>query len=255
MKLIAMMLLAAALAVSAGAAMAEDKISEQRAIDARVVKVRLGGVINLNVKQGPTASLVLIGQKRDLAKVRVSHGGDTLTIGTDSSGWHFGNSERHNVRAELTLPNLQELDSHGVGATEIKGFAADEVRLSLDGAGSMTMSSSYNNIVARLGGVGSMTLNSGNTDQIHLKLRGAGHVEVSGNAKLLRAHLGGVGSLDAGKLLAESVELDMSGLGSATVHAQSSANLKLSGLGSATVYGNPGKRNADARGLGSVSWK
>lgn len=254
-KIFASMMMVTALGMSTGVAQAADNVSEQRAIDGRVVKVKLGGVINLNVKQGPTASLVLIGAKRDVARVSVSQGGETLTIDTESSGWNFGNRDRHEVRAELTLPNLKDVASHGVGATDIRGFTGDEVRLSLDGAGSIKVSSSYKRVVALLGGVGSMSLNAGNTDQVDLKLRGAGRIEVNGNAKLLRAQLGGVGSLDARKLQAEAVELDMSGLGGATVYAKSSAKLTLSGLGSATVHGNPASRSADARGLGSVSWQ
>ena len=85
-KIFSSMMVVAALGASTGVAQAADKISEQRAIDARVVKVKLGGVINLNVKQGPTASLVLIGDKRDVARVSVSQGGETLTIDTESSG-------------------------------------------------------------------------------------------------------------------------------------------------------------------------
>ena len=253
-KIFSAIMVAAALGVSPDAALAAEKISQQRTIDARIVKIKLGGVINLNVKQGPNASLVLVGEQRDIDRVSVSQGGDTLTIDTESSGWGFGNKERHNVRAELTLPNLNELVSNGVGATDLTGFTGNEVRLSLEGAGSVKVSGSYKRIVARLGGVGSMRLNAGNADQVDLKLGGAGHIGVTGNTKLLRAQLGGVGSLDAGKLHADAVELDMSGLGGATVYAKTSANLKLSGLGSATVHGNPGSRSADARGLGSVSW-
>lgn len=245
--------LAAALTLTVSAASAEQ-LSEHRGIDARIVKVKLGGVINLRVKQGPTPSLVLIGEKRDVARVSVVQNGDTLIFDTENRGWNLGDN-RQDVRAELTLPNLNELVSHGVGATDIKGFSGNEVRLTLDGAGSVNLTSQYRNVVARLGGVGSMTLNSGETDQVDLKLRGAGHISVNGHSKLLRATLGGVGSLDARQLQADAVDLDMSGLGGATVYAKTSANLKLSGLGSATVYGKPGNRSAESRGLGSVTWQ
>lgn len=248
-------MVATALCLSASTAAAAAQLSEPRTIDARVAKVALGGVINLNVKQGATASLVLVGEKRELANVLVTQVGDTLTIDTDSRGWHLGKVEQHQVRAELTLPSLNELSSRGVGATDIKGFSGNEVRLSLDGAGSVNLNSNYKNVVARLEGVGSMTLNPGNADQVDLKLRGAGHIEINGNATVLRAQLGGVGSLDAHKLQADAVELDMSGLGGATVYAKTSAKLRLSGLGSATVYGNPATRQARAHGLGSVSWQ
>jgi hypothetical protein len=252
-KIFGTALVAAALMMTASAASAEQ-MSEQRGIDARVVKVKLGGVINLRVKQGPTPSLVLIGEKRDVARVSVVQSGDTLIFDTEGRGWNLG-EDRQDVRAELTLPNLNELVSHGVGSTDIKGFSGNEMKLTLDGAGSVNLTSQYRNVVARLGGVGSMTLNAGDTDQVDLKLRGAGHISVNGHSKVLRANLGGVGSLDARQLQADAVDLDMSGLGGATVYAKTSANLKLSGLGSATVYGKPGNRNAEARGMGSVSWQ
>ena len=256
-RIFSMAMVVAALAVPGAAALAEQ-VTQERAIDARVVKVKLGGVINLRIKQGAAPSLVLIGEKGHVSRVTVVQTGDTLVIDTDNGndrGWHFGGRDKHDVRAELTLPNLSELVSHGVGASEVQGFTGNEVRLSLDGAGSVKLTSQYRNVVARLGGVGSMTLNAGESDRVELKLRGAGHIAVNGYSKLLRANLGGVGSLDARQLRADTVDLDMSGLGGATVYAKTSANLKLSGLGSATVYGNPRNRSTDARGMGSVSWQ
>ena len=255
-KNIAQALVAAALSVSAGAAMAGNMISEGRAVDARIVKVKLGGALNLTIKQGATPSLTLHGDKETLAKVSVIQSGDTLSIDTDSrsSKWNFGGRDKNELRAELTLPNLNEFVANGVGASELKGFSGNDVKVILDGAGSVIMSSNYKNVVARLGGVGSMTLNSGDADNVELNMRGAGQISVNGNAKLLKANLGGVGSLDAKKLQADSVELDMSGLGGASVYAKTSANLKLSGLGSATVYGKPSNRVSTARGLGSVTW-
>lgn len=246
-------IMAATLAVS-GAALADEQASQGRAIDARAVKVKLGGIIDLHIKQGATPSLTIIGDKRLIDKVSVVQQGDTLSIDTESR-WQFSGNSHVGLRAELTLPNLTAIESHGVGASDVKGFSGNEIQVTLDGAGAIAVNSNYRNVVARLGGVGSMTLNSADADQVDLSLRGAGAINVNGNTKLLRADLGGVGSLDAKKLTADKVVLDMSGLGGATVYARNSANVKLSGLGSATVFGNPASRTADAHGLGSVSWQ
>ena len=255
-KLFGMAVMAATLALAASSAVADERISQKRGIDARVAKVQLGGVINLHITQGAVPSLVLIGDKEDLAKVVVTQNGDTLSIDSDSNQhWHIGISKKYDVRAELTVPNLNELVSHGVGSTDVKGFTGNALKLSLDGAGSVNVDSTYKNLSARLGGVGSMTLTSGHADQVDLKLRGAGHIEIKGTSKMLRADLGGVGGLDAEKLVSDAVELDMSGLGSASVYAKNSAKVKLSGMGSATVYGKPVTRTADTAGLGSISWE
>jgi hypothetical protein len=253
-KLIGTALSAAALTFAAAPSAAGEVVSESRAVDGRVVKIKLDGVINLHVKQGATPSLTLHGDKRYVSKVKLEQRGDTLRIGTEKTGWSFG-SDKHDVRAELTLPNLSELSSEGVGATEVTGFTGDTMTLALEGAGSLKMTGSYKTINSRMGGVGSMTLNAGSTDMVDLNMRGAGSITINGQSRMLRARLGGVGSLDAKGLQSDAVDLDMNGLGGATVYARNSAHLRLNGLGSATVYGQPANRNATARGMGSVAWK
>lgn len=253
-KFLAMALTAAALSLATAPAIADAVVSETRAIDARIVKVKLDGVINLRVRQGATPTVTVYGAKRQLAKLKTEQRGDTLSIDNDESAWKFTN-EKNEVRVELTLPNLNEFTSEGVGSTQIDGFTGDRIRLVLDGAGSLKVNGNYKNIDSRLGGVGSMMLNAGASDLVNLDMRGAGSVTINGNSRMLRAKLGGVGSLDAKGLQSDTVDLDMSGLGGATVYAKNAANLRLSGLGSATVYGNPASRHATAGGLGSVAWK
>jgi hypothetical protein len=254
-KLIGTAIMAASLGLGANAAFAAEQITETRAVDARVVKIRLNGIVNLNVRQGATASLTLTGDKKELVKVHTRVQGDTLIIDSDDNkSFRWGKNSKHDVQAELTLPAMNEFNSQGVGATDVQGFTGEQIRLVLDGAGAITVTSRYKNIDARLGGVGSITLNAGDTERVDLNMRGAGHIEVNGQSKMLRAKLGGVGSLDAQQLRADVVDLDLTGLGGATVYAKNSATLNLTGLGSAEVYGKPASRNATARGLGSVTW-
>jgi hypothetical protein len=237
----------------ATAAAADENATETRAIDARVTRIKLDGVIDLKLRQGAVASLVITGDKKWLAKTTTVQSGDTLNIDTE-----MGRVKVHNhvgIRAELTLPQLREVSSESVGWTDISGFSGDELELSLDGAGSMKVACNYRIVTATLGGVGSMNIAGVNSDGIDLNLRGAGYVTLSGKSKWLKASLGGLGGLDAEKFNADSVTLELSGLGNATVTARQSANLNLSGLGSVTVYGKPLNRSVSVDGLGKVSWK
>jgi hypothetical protein len=256
-KLLGTAFLATAFSIGTQAAWADDIVRENRPVDAKVSKIHLGGVIRLNVRQGPTPSLVVSGDRRYVSKITTTQRGDTLTIDTESNNnMHFGNNKGNELRAELTVPNLQEFVSEGVGSSEVSGFSGDRLVVSLDGAGAVKVSGQYRDIDAQLGGVGGLTLNTtGQADRIEVKLGGAGHISVSGQAKVLRAHLGGVGSLDAQQLRAETVDLDMSGLGGASVFARTAANVNLNGMGSATVYGKPATRNATTNGFGKVSWQ
>jgi hypothetical protein len=254
-KMLSTALAATALSLATHAAYADDMVRESRPVDSKVTHIKLGGVVGLVLRQGATPSLVISGDKAAVARVSTSQRGDTLEIDTDSRsnshwGWH---SEK--LQAELTVPNLEEFVSQGVGSSEVTGFSGDNIKVSLDGAGSLTMSSRYRNVDARLGGVGSFTLDNKEADKIDVALRGAGRISVTGQTRLLHGRMSGVGSLDATKLHADSVELEMSGMGSANVFAKTAANLHLSGLGSATVYGNPATHNATTSGLGKVSWR
>jgi hypothetical protein len=254
-KLIGAALVAVTLSAAHGAATAQQT-SENRAVDARVLKVKLAGIIDLHVKKGATPSLVIAGDQKYVSKVVTTQQGDTLLIDIERNRHlHFGHDNKEQLRAELTLPNLNELVSQGVGAADIKGFTGEQIRLSLDGAGTVTLAGGYRNIDARLGGVGSMTLGAADSERVEVNLRGAGQIEVTGNSKLLRARLGGIGSLEARELRADAVDLSMTGLGGASVYAKNSATLSLNGMGSATVYGKPAQRKSSSSGLGSVSWE
>ncbi|WP_036171842.1 GIN domain-containing protein [Massilia sp. 9096] len=249
-KLLGAAFLATTLSLAANAH--ADEVRENRTIDAKVSKIHLGGVIRLALHQGPTPSLVVSGERRYVSKITTVQRGDTLTIDMENNTHMEGKS---NLRADLTVPNLQEFVSQGVGQSEVTGFKGDKLVLSLDGAGAVRFDGQYRDVDARLGGVGGLTLNPGQAERIEVHLGGTGHITVSGQAKVFRAHLGGVGGLDAQQLRAETVDLDMSGLGSASVYAKTAASVNLSGMGSATVFGKPVTRNATTSGFGKVSWQ
>ncbi|MEW6369739.1 MAG: DUF2807 domain-containing protein [Pseudomonadota bacterium] len=241
------------LALARLAAAAPETANETRSVDARVVRVKLDGMVDLHIRQGSPAVLVLRGDPRWLEKLTTMQSGDTLHIGTEMRGVRLQRGS--SLRAELVLPQLREVSSESVGMTEITGFSGEELELSLDGAGSMNVNANYRLISANLGGVGSMKLAGMQSEGIELDLQGAGYVTLAGRSKWLKADLAGLGGLDAQQFTAESVTLDLSGLGNATVTAQQNANLNLSGMGSVTVYGKPLNRKVSVDGLGKVSWK
>lgn len=225
--------------------------TQVRVVDARVVRVRLDGAVDLRIRQGGTPSLTLSGDPRWVAKTTTEQRGDTLRIDSEMQG----RVRLGSLHAELILPALREVVSESLGATDVSGFSGDDLALTLDGAGSMRVSASYRTVSANLGGIGSMQLQGLESEVVSLNLQGAGFVTLSGRARLLKADLAGLGNLDAQQFSADSVNIDLSGLGNASVTAHRNANLNLSGLGSVTVYGKPLNRKVAVDGLGKVSWK
>jgi len=254
-KLLGAAFVAITLSLAANTAFADEIVRETRSIDAKVNKVKVGGVADLVLRQGATPSLVVSGERPFVSRVTTDQRGDTLQIDTErSSSIHIGR-DNHKIRVELTMPNLTEFVSQGVGASTVTGFSGETIQLALDGAGTVNVDSRYRHVDARLGGVGAFTLDANQAERVELSLRGAGRMTVKGQSKLLRAKMAGVGSLEAQELRSDTVDLDMSGLGSASVYAKDTANVSLNGLGSATVYGNPASRNGTANGLGKINWK
>lgn len=234
---------------------AGDTARETRPVDARVVRVRLDGVVALRIRQG-APGLTLSGEPRWLATTTTVQNGDTLSIDTQGQGrLHVAGFHAGGLRAELTLPGLREVISESLGSTEVAGFSGEELRLTLGGAGSMQVSGHYRQVHASLEGIGSLRLEGMDGDGIDLSLQGAGSVTLNGRARWLKAELGGLGSLDGQQFSADNVDIDLSGLGNARVTARQNANVNLSGLGTVTVYGKPLNRKVSVDGLGKVSWK
>ncbi len=248
--------IAALLCTSVGMALATpvETATEARTVDARILRVKLDGLVDLKLRQGAVPALTISGDKTLMAKMTTEQKGDTLTIATATKGFKL--SRRANgLRAELTLPGLREVSSDSLGWTEVSGFSGEALDLKLDGAGSMKVNCNYRNVKAVLGGVGSMHIAADKVEMLDLNLSGAGVVTLKGTARNLRANLGGLGSLSAEHFHTDTVNLDLSGLGNAAVSARQNANLNLSGMGSVSVHGRPVSRSVVVNGLGKVTWK
>jgi hypothetical protein len=251
-KMLTAGLSAASLATCFGLAQAAPEVaSETRPVDARVVRVRIDGAVDVRIRQGSVPALTLSGDPRWLAKTSTVQSGDTLNIDTEV----HGRVRLGGMHAELTLPALREVSSESLGSTDIAGFSGEQLTLSLDGAGSIQASCNYRLVTASMGGVGRMNLQGLAGEGVSLNLQGAGFVTLSGRARWLKADMGGLGNLDAQQFAADSVNIDLSGLGNASVTAHQNVNLNLSGMGSVTVYGKPLNRKVAVDGLGKVSWK
>lgn len=243
-------LLALTVSLASTPALADGPASETRPIDANVSKIYFGGIATLQLKQGPTPSMVVYGDTDATRQVITTQNGDTMRIDTHGFFLHTPS-----VRIEMTLPKLTDFTSSGVGATQINGFSGDDLQVTVTGTGDVNITVHYKHVTARSSGVASMSLNDGDSDSIDVSLPGAGHMTLVGQTKALTSRLNGVGSLDARELKADTVTSYLNGVGSVKVFAKDSANMYLHGVGSATVYGNPTVRNAVVSGFGKVTWE
>lgn len=224
--------------------------SETRAVGAGVAVVRLNGSIHLKVKQGVAPGLIVRAEQRLLSNIVTAQNGNTLTI--ETKGLHFFSGKP--IQIELTLPSLQELQVHGSGDADLRGFTGEAIQLALFGSGSITLNGQYKRIKASVRGSGDMQISGGTSEQVDLNQVGSGDITINGDSKILKAKLTGSGDLHARQLIADTAELNLHGSGDADIHARQTANLTLAGSGDIEVYGKPTQRSVNRAGSGDVSW-
>jgi hypothetical protein len=83
-------------------------------------------------------------------------------------------------------------------------------------------------------------------------LDGAGTLTLSGTADNLNVSMSGFGSFQAADLQTQTAKVSIDGAGSATVWAEKSLTAKISGAGSISYYGSP-TVSKSVDGVGSVN--
>ena len=244
--------LSAALVLAmSGSAMAADGPGETRTVDAKVTRVYLEGTSSLLLRQGPTATLIVHGDKDDVSTLTINQSGDSIHI--ENGDGVFLHAPH--VHVELTLPNLSQFTSSGIGSAQVSGFSGDNLQINVTGTGSVNVNAHYRQVMIRSTGIGSTRVDDGESDKIEVHSPGAGHVILIGQTKELFSKLDGVGGLDARELKADSVTTYLNGVGNVKVYAKKSANMHLHGVGSVTVYGNPTERSSEINGFGNINWE
>lgn len=228
-------------------AIASDTRVLARGIDA----VEVSGPINLVLRYGPVATLVVKGEERLLPNIETTQEGNVLRIGTRGMLLHH----RLPLQAVLVLPNVTRLAVEGSGDSVVTGLSGDSIIVDMTGSGSLKFTGRYQHVTASLHGSGDLELNTGNSDEISLAQESSGHITAVGSARKLSIQMQGSGDIDARHLRADEVALKQSGSGDAIVLAQDSVAIETSGSGDVRVRGNPRTQSVARTGSGAVTFK
>lgn len=183
---------------------------------------------DLQVKIGPSFSVVLEGDKNDIEEVVTQVSGDKLQIKTDRWSFHF----KQKVNVYITMPEIEGLSVSGSGkatiADDIK--EADALELSVSGSGKISTAG----LVA---------------DQLECNISGSGNIYTgSGNVDRGEISISGSGSYSGESLEIDHLSVGISGSGNCTCRAGDSIEARVSGSGNVYYKGDP---NVDARVSGS----
>jgi hypothetical protein len=225
--------------------------SETRNIGSDVSQIDLSGPIDMTLRQGAIASLVVRGEKRLLGNIDTTQDGTKLHIGTKGMLLHH----RQPLQVVLTLPSIEKLSIRGSGDSTINGFSGDRVDVQLNGSGNVKFNGRYKDVQAAVNGSGDLEMNGGSSDKVAVSLVGSGQMTVVGSCKEFKAEQTGSGDLDAEHLAADVTAVNLRGSGTSVVQALKEADVTLRGSGDVSVLGSPTKRNINKTGSGEVVFK
>ncbi|WP_394779427.1 head GIN domain-containing protein [Undibacterium sp.] len=228
-----------------------DGIQENRSIQAGVVNIVMNGPIDLSLRQAATPDIQVHGEAAMAARVTTRVEGNTLYIGTKGVVMML----RQPLRVDLALPGFEKLQMLGSGDGTVSGFRGNRAELAMRGSGNLNFDGDYQQVQVNMSGSGDLKMGLASSDSVEVSIMGSGQALLKGQAKSLTVKLTGSGDLDASGLKAAQAVVQSMGSADAKVYASQEARVSTFGSGDIRVYGNPGKRSAEHRGSGDVSWQ
>lgn len=156
--------------------------SEEMATEKREVtdfnRLEIGWGFEANITRGSDYSISITANENVLDRVLVSRSGDKLKVGMKSATYN-----RLQLRVEITMPELVEVELSGGSDAIVSGFGAhEEFRMDLSGGSSIRMDGSTDRLQAESSGGSRMLLSNFQVVDLEIEMSGGGKatVRVSG---------------------------------------------------------------------------
>jgi hypothetical protein len=239
--------------VSGPANMAGRELENQtRSLGKGIRAIDLSGPIDMTLRQGAVASLLVRGEQRLLGNVETTTGNDgTLHIGTTGMLLYH----RQPLQVTLVLPSIEDVTVRGSGDSTINGFSGERIEVRLTGSGNVKFNGRFREVRADIHGSGELEMNGGASDKVDVAVIGSGKMTVVGSCKQFKATQTGTGDIAARHLSADEAIVHLTGTGDAAITALKTATVNLRGTGDVVVYGGPTERNVTREGTGEVAFR
>lgn len=193
-------------------------------------KIEIGHYFDIDIRQGNSYNIKIIGEEEDLENVEINVDGEYLEIDMKRSFLKFLRRHRP-IQIEIIMPNLEEVDFSGATTSTISGFNMDEFKADIAGAASSDI-----DII---------------TDRFFLDVSGASKVSLTGNTQLLDAEIRGASTLNAFNFIVTNANVEVTGASTLRLNVQNVLNAEVTGASDILYKGNP-QVNSDVIGASSI---
>lgn len=153
---------------------------------------------------------------------------------------------------DAVLPVLEEIAVYGSGNIKaVSNFSGKDLRVSINGSGSISGSFDYDTLNAVVGGSGSIGATC-NANYVDAKIAGSGDIVLKGRAYDTVGYVGGSGCIVGDGFRTESARVSIFGSGSTTLRIEDEIRAVIGGSGSVLYYGTPRLVDIQDNGSGSV---
>ncbi len=194
-------------------------------------KLDVSHAFEIIVKVGETASLEITAGENIHPIIEAIVKGDKLVLGLKESMKNTGD-----IKAEITVLALDELQASGACKVHLTGVDTDEFMLDASGATRINIKEFKAN---------SLTVD----------MSGASSGAIQGEVNNLNIDISGASGFDSEELMAENVVADLSGACNAKVYASKYLKVDASGASNLTYLGDPEKVEKDTSGASNIKSK
>jgi len=197
------------------------------------VDVSLASNLKVNVAEGATARVELVGYENILKHIKTDVKNGTLHVELDmQDNWDV---DEEDLEVRIAMPAIRSMSLSGTTDAEVDGvIKGKEFALDMSGAGAVAIDNMQ-------------------VDNLSVEMSGAAGLKIKGGtARRASLELSGVGGVDAAGLETEETVASLSGAGGAKVWATKKLDASISGAGSIKYKGTPAV-NKNVSGIGSIS--
>ncbi|MEO6915259.1 MAG: head GIN domain-containing protein [Chitinophagaceae bacterium] len=205
--------------------------SEEKTISA-FKDVETGGNFEVYISQGELKPMKIEGDQNLLEYVEVEQTGDKLEIRT-RDGYNLKSDK--GIKIFLTAPVYKSIRVSGAGNIIGQGKLVNDadLKISVSGAGDITMDV--------------------DAPSIESSVSGSGNINMKGETRDFKVRISGAGEAHCYDMKAENTDVHISGAGSADVFASVKLEAHVSGAGKISYKGSPKTVNQQVSGAGSVN--
>jgi hypothetical protein len=212
--------------------------------------VEISNSFEYTVRQSDTYSVVISTHENIIAYLDIFKSGNTLVVRLKP-----GSFTHSDLKAVITLPDLQKIEVSGASKGTVSGFqSANNFELKVSGASQLDMDLETGPASLDISGASKVT-GSLKARDTRMVVTGASRCELDGTAGSTDIDISGASRINSPDFQMQNTSIEASGASQATIYTSGTLKVDLSGASSLNYLGHPSLAETHISGASSINSK